>query len=40
MELQGSVYNYPPFIKCLNIMRITKTRTTFFSELIAVKLED
>jgi hypothetical protein len=40
MEQQGSVYNYFPFIKCLNVMGITNTRTTAFSELMAVKLGD
>jgi len=40
MELQGPVHKYLPLIKCLHVMRITKTRTTSFSELMAVKIWD
>jgi len=40
MEPQGTVHKYLPHIKCLYVMRITKTRTKFFLELMAVKMGD
>jgi hypothetical protein len=40
MELQGPFHRHLPFIKYLQAMSNKKTRTTSFSELMAVKIGD